>query len=937
MAAGAQGPVVRVFPLLLTREGWYREMHHRIGEAPPLLSPVERHVAMMAAARQVTRDGVQPPFKLRSGLIPAVVDFYDELMRHRRSVDAFERLMTADLEPSLELDRGARRLLRQTVFLASTFRRYETSLAERARLDEHGLRYLLMVRDPIDPLMRVVVTVPDHVGDPAGLWPADFDLLTRLPNLDRVDVVATDRTLDAGLYDRLVDLLPGIVPQPGGLATEAFPVVVTPEEEGRPHFVWRDREEELLAVIRSVKSDRDPAAAADARRSQAGWSPARRVGVVFRRRLPYLYLAQQLFNQAGVPFETLDALPLAAEPYAAALDLVCAFVTSNYDRVSTVALLRSPHLRFDLDGQRLDYRSVAALDRLLQDERFSGGRPALARLTSGSEGRGRQEASDSRSEAQAAVRLVARLAEALSPLEDEAPPSVLLEILGRFLKRNVTATPVVDAIEERESRTRKAVWAAIDDLARAHRELDDSPTSFSEVASVLRRWIESQVFEPRAGAGGVQLVDAQAAPYGCFHDLFVIGLVDGEWPERLGRNIFYPSSLLIPLGWPRERDLLRAARATFGDLVGLPEHRVWLSTVSLEDDAVVTPSSLLEEVSALGMVREKSSVDSRTCVTREDAMAFALAEPGDLPEPTKTWLAARIQGCDWSAARFRGRVGRREPVTYAVCALEEYLECPFKYLANRVLRLGQEHDGEGAGAAQRRGLLLHRVFETFFRDWRDDDNRSITGANLDQALSMFRRLADVALDTLSLDDQAVTRSWLLGSAAATGLAERLFVLEVRRPADVVERLTEFRVDGEFLVGAGELRRKVRLRGVVDRVDLFSDGTFRVLDYKSNRAPDRSRSLQLPLYARCLEQQLEPYDGQPWRVSEAAYAAFGDPRFYVPLGAGPLSRHLNVGEKRALAVLNDIEQGDYPVRPAELFGCSYCAYPTVCRKDYVGDE
>ena len=936
-AAGAHGPVVRVLPLLLTREGWYREMHHRIGEAPHLLSPVERHVAMLAAARQATRDGVPPPFKLRSGLIPAVVDLYDELMRHRRSVDAFERLMTADLEPSLELDRGARRLLRQTAFLASTFRRYETSLAERARLDEHGLRRLLMVREPIDPLMRVVVTVPDHIGDPAGLWPADFDLLTRLPNLDHVDVVATDRTLGAGLYDRLVDLLPGIVPQPGGPATEGLPVVVTPEEEGPLHSVWRDREEELLAVIRSLKSDQDPAVAPDAPRPQAGWAPARRVGVVFRRRLPYLYLAQQLFNQSGVPFETLDALPLAAEPYAAALDLVCSFVISNYDRVSTVALLRSPHFRFELDGQRLDDRSVSLLDRLLQDERFSGGRPALARLTSGSEGLGRPGASDSRSEAQATVRCVARLAEALSPLENDAPPSDLLEILGGFLKRHVTATPGVDAFEERERRARKAVWAAIDDLARAHRELDDSPTSFSEVVSALRRWIESQVFEPRAGAGGVQLVDAQAAPYGRFHDLFVIGLVDGEWPESLGRNIFYPSSLLIPLGWPRERDLLQTARAAFGDLVGLSEDKVWLSTVSLEDDAVVTPSSLLEEVSAIGMVRETSSVDPRTCVTREGAMAFAFAEPGDFPEPTKTWLAARIQGSDWSAERFRGRVGRRAPVTYAVRSLEEYLECPFKYLANRVLRLGREDDGEGAQAAQRRGLLLHRVFEIFFRDWRGDGNRSITSANLDQALSMFTRLADVALEALSPDDRAVTRSWLLGSAAASGLAERLFVLEVRRPADIVERLTEFRVDGEFLLGAGKLQRKVHLRGVADRVDLFSDGTFRVLDYKSNRAPDRSRSLQLPLYARCLEQQLEPHDGQPWRVSEAAFAAFGDPRFYVPLGTRPLTRHIDGGEEKALAVLNDIEQGDYPVRPAELFRCSYCAYPTVCRKDYVGDE
>ena len=175
------------------------------------------------------------------------------------------------------------------------------------------------------------------------------------------------------------------------------------------------------------------------------------------------------------------------------------------------------------------------------------------------------------------------------------------------------------------------------------------------------------------------------------------------------------------------------------------------------------------------------------------------------------------------------------------------------------------------------------------------------------------------------------------SAAAPGLADRLFQLEVSRPADVVERLTEFRVDGTFLVGAGERSRRVRLRGVVDRVDLFSDGTFRVVDYKTNRAPSRSRSLQLPLYARGVEQQMGSRDGQTWRAVDAAYIAFGETRLQMPLGRQGFMKAVTDGERRALDVVDQIERGDYPVRPAELYRCRYCPYPTVCRKDYVGDE
>ena len=223
--------------------------------------------------------------------------------------------------------------------------------------------------------------------------------------------------------------------------------------------------------------------------------------------------------------------------------------------------------------------------------------------------------------------MVLRLAQELQPLEHDGPPSVLLNTLATFLTRHATRRVPPEPLRERETRARRAVWTAVDELQRAHAALDDTPTPFPEAVAMLRRWIETQTSEPRTGSGGIQLVDARTAAYGRYDDLFIMGLVDGEWPERPGRSVLYPSALLIPLGWPRERDILRGARATFRDLLALPVDRVTLSTVSLENDATSTPSSFLEEADDPALLRLSSDVDPAVCVTQEDAMAHAAIAP----------------------------------------------------------------------------------------------------------------------------------------------------------------------------------------------------------------------------------------------------------------------------------------------------------------------
>ena len=57
---------------------------------------------------------------------------------------------------------------------------------------------------------------------------------------------------------------------------------------------------------------------------------------------------------------------------------------------------------------------------------------------------------------------------------------------------------------------------------------------------------------------------------------------------------------------------------------------------------------------------------------------------------------------------------------------------------------------------------------------------------------------------------------------------------------------------------------------------------------------------------------------------------------MPLANRNLRRELVRDEGRVVDVLDAIDTGVYPPRPADLYRCNFCPYPTVCRKDYVGE-
>ena len=383
---------------------------------------------------------------------------------------------------------------------------------------------------------------------------------------------------------------------------------------------------------------------------------------------------------------------------------------------------------------------------------------------------------------------------------------------------------------------------------------------------------------------------------------------------------------------------MNEAAPLFLDLLTSAAHRTLVSTFTLDEDAIVSRSMQLDEIprARLSTVVGQPFEDAR--VFADEALSLEPLALDACRGEARSWAELRTARSPADSPDYHGVVrdlGARE---WSVSAIETYLDCPFKFFAQHVLKLEEEPEDQEVMDPRRQGQFVHKVFERFFDAWQSAGHRAVTPRNLDAARVMFTAVVDRALGDLPIAEAGLERTRLLGSPAAAGLGEAVLRMEAERPIPVVERLLEYRLKGEFTFATAGGSRAIALRGMADRIDLLEDGTFRLIDYKLGWPPQRGRALQLPIYSLCAQQRLVGYHGTSWQLGEAAYLAFKGPKRVVPLFSIPADRGkvLAEAQQRLADTIDAIERGEFPPTPDDVWRCETCSFASVCRKDYVGD-
>uniref|UniRef100_UPI0030C7171F RecB family exonuclease n=1 Tax=Streptomyces scabiei TaxID=1930 RepID=UPI0030C7171F len=220
-----------------------------------------------------------------------------------------------------------------------------------------------------------------------------------------------------------------------------------------------------------------------------------------------------------------------------------------------------------------------------------------------------------------------------------------------------------------------------------------------------------------------------------------------------------------------------------------------------------------------------------------------------------------------------------------------------------------------ASEAATRGTLVHAVLERLFdapaAERTAPRARSLVPGQWDRL-----RETRPEVEELFADDEEGERlaRWL---AEAEQLVERWFTLEDPTRLEPAER--------ELFVEA-ELESGLRLRGIIDRVDVAPTGEVRIVDYKTGKAPR-------PEYAEGALFQMKFYALVVWRLKrvvprrlQLVYLGSGDVLTYDPVIAD-----LERVERKLLALWEAIrmatESGDWRPRPTKL--CGWCDHRAVC--------
>ena len=501
--------------------------------------------------------------------------------------------------------------------------------------------------------------------------------------------------------------------------------------------------------------------------------------------------------------------------------LLAEVAVSDADPVKLLALAKHPHAAFGMD--RVLCRRAA---RLLEVALFRGHRRTggVAALTSELRRVRAAEAADAHvpmarrrltnDDWQLAERLADRLAAALGPIEaafaDGKEKEISVAAASGLLLAGLTAA-ASDETETDGSLWQGAGGAALAELLTGlvddHEggELKIAPADYPFFLTALLEDVVVQRplgADPRVHIWGTLEARLQSV------DLLILGGLDeGVWPAATRTDPWLSRTMRAGIGLPPPERRLGLAAHDFAEAMAAP--RVVVTRAEKRDGAPTVESRWLQRLRALAGDDAAEAMTARgdgyVALARDiDWVKAESVRPAKPPEPRPP-LAARP---------------RRLPVT----DIELLVRDPYAIYAKRVLKLEELEPVGKAPDYALRGSLIHDALARFTGTWTGPYDASAEAALVAagrDALAEIEEFPDV---------HAV---WSFRFAA---MAHWLVGWEAIRDAAIAERRAE--VEGALEVSLGE--GTFTLYGRADRIDVRTDGSLDILDYKTGTPPSATQ-------------------------------------------------------------------------------------------------
>jgi len=969
--AESNGSSALVQPEIQTLHQFFEKLYLRLN-GPALIDENSRLVLLEGLVKErLTGNSLfhQSPDLLAPSLSAALAKMIEQLS----AADVTPDDLLLRIKDAEFFDKPQVRLLRDV------FERYAAVLAEHNLIDPAGLRAWL--RDFFDPLWlsgysRIVI---DGIQDAGRL---ETEILRKVMACGTstwlVDAPSLDLLNQAGEFhplriskDFLANL--GIMPRQAGsppdtanlfLARALFSEKTFEEIKATaPDPASFTKDMKLLSAVNT--REEVSLIAGIVKQSLRNGTEPDLILVAFPSLDEYGPLVEEIFNDYGIPYNRALGRQLSTSPVATAMISLLRACQEDFSGPSLLRIFSSPFIKFSENPS-----CAPALDRLMRQKRIVGGKEkllgALSHQTQGEDGR------------DILIGPLTDLFNALVPFstKDTAPLSLWMERLRGLLSWSGLAARVakIHGPLNINLQAYKKMNETLGSLDHAGELFPEYAYSFNEWLFLLKKTFMHARFQvPPEDEGGVQILGLEESMGLPWKEIYLGGLVDNSFPQRLPQNIFLPEQTLEAMGVRTLEKARLNAACQFYRLL-LSADVVTLTWPENQNDRPVVPSPFLQELTPLMHANLLNRGIRRTSGIQ---LGLKLEESRSLPELAKAIsLSGNVQGVqNILSAGFEGMSGIQAAIKSAskehsssievpakrefwVTELDEYISCPYKYSVKYVLKLEPLDEVTEDLSAMDRGSKVHAILRNFYLSW----NAAVTSETRSEAKTLLAKLADSAFNREADTFRNRRDKELFLSVMAERFldAEEEFWRQGMKPAYLEQKIEQY----ALVLSNGET---VSLSAKIDRIDVDDDGNFIIVDYKTGKYPrpkmeTEQEIFQLPVYAVMARETLSRARAGSARntvslrkpIGLAYYDLAGKNKELArdvvlfnkearedhpmtkpkasPRSAEEFETILQQSMDKARKAIEGILAGKFPSKPADENTCRYCENDVMCKKE-----